>query len=436
MLQEILLFLTRTRNKGEFFMARAMYLKLPVVGMVMVMAFSISCSYAGTGSDSGSFLRINPTARSSALGNTYTGLSDDLESLVMNPGGLYQLKCPQLSLLHMIYMEGVNLEYAAFGMPLPNNSGVVAFRIEYLTSGDIPRSLEINNGTDYTLSGSFNVSELLAGVSYSTNVSGLGIGINANLLMETLDTVSGTGLSFDVGVHYPLSKEVKAGLSAQNIGLGFLKLGNGNYPLLFRGGVVVNQKIESYDVLFLADAIYDTEASKLRGGLGVEGNVLGMVLLRLGYELGYDLGGFTAGIGFGFNAMGERLELNYAMVPRGDFGLTHKFSLTAKFGEKQAPAEINKAEADRAPVAPVKTVPPVSKDTVPAPAVVPPAEKVKAAQPENTVLKEAKPDVTAEQPAPKKIRRIIKKKRAADGSTTSTTIYPDGQPVQDGEKDK
>ncbi|GEM_PF-1493003 len=424
-------------------MARTRYLKLPVVSLVVFIMTTVSCSYAGTGADSGSFLRINPTARSSALGNAYAGLSDDLESLVMNPGGLYQLKDPQLSLLHMIYMEGINLEYAAFGMPLPNNSGVVAFRIEYLTSGDVPRTLEINNGTDYTLSGSFNVSELLAGVSYSTSVNGLGIGINANLLMETLDTASSTGLSFDVGVHYLLGKEIRAGLSAQNISLGLLKLGNGNYPLLFRGGVAINQKIESYDVLFLADVVFDTEASKLRGGLGVEGNVLGLVLVRLGYELGYDLGGFTAGIGFGFNAMGERLELNYAMVPRGDFGLTHKFSMTAKFGEKKAPAEINKTEPEKAPAAvPVKAEPPVKvppAGTETAPAIVPPAEKIKAAEPENKenpALKEAKPEVTAEQPAPKKIRRIIKKKKAADGSTTYTTIYPDGQPVQDGEKDK
>ena len=402
-------------------MGRVPYKILPLAVLSIFVLAIFSYSFAGIGSTAASFLRINPTTRSSSLGNTYTALSDDLESILMNPGGLYQIKSPQLSLLHMIYMEGASLEYAAFGMPLPNNLGVLAFRIEYLSSGDIVRNIELPTGMDYTTNGAFNTSELLGGVSYSVNFGNLGIGVNGNFLMETLDTVSDKGISLDAGIHYRLSDNFKVGASAQNISPGFMKLGNGNYPLIIRSGLVFGTKIEGYDVRLLADGVYDVEASKVRGGFGIEGDLFGIALARLGFEVGYDLGGFTAGIGYGFNAMGERLELNYAMVPRGDFGSTHKFSLTAKLGEKRLPPCFRKFGAATTGKFPAKRDLPVNTGT-----------KLNTVVPENQespVLKEAKPEVTAEQPV-KKIRRIIRKKKAADGSTTYTTIYPDGLPGQ------
>jgi hypothetical protein len=41
--------------------------------------------------------------------------------------------------------------------------------------------------------------------------------------------------------------------------------------------------------------------------------------------------GFTAGAGYGFDAGGAVIFLDYAFAPSGEFGATHRVSLTTKF---------------------------------------------------------------------------------------------------------
>lgn len=67
--------------------------------------------------------------------------------------------------------------------------------------------------------------------------------------------------------------------------------------------------------------------------LGCEYWLLNMVGLRAGYKYGYhtDSLGNIVGITGGLSLRAFNFQLDYAFVPFGELGDTHRFSLSAKF---------------------------------------------------------------------------------------------------------
>ena len=65
------------------------------IAILMVLFILVSASLfaeSGDGGQPGAFLRIPLGARPAGLGYAYTGISDDINALYYNPGGLYQIK--------------------------------------------------------------------------------------------------------------------------------------------------------------------------------------------------------------------------------------------------------------------------------------------------------------------------------------------------------
>ena len=46
-------------------------------------------------------------------------------------------------------------------------------------------------------------------------------------------------------------------------------------------------------ILAAVDGIYDLEVSGIKVGIGLEGYILGDLVIRAGYQIGYDAGGIT-----------------------------------------------------------------------------------------------------------------------------------------------
>ncbi len=80
-----------------------------------------------------------------------------------------------------------------------------------------------------------------------------------------------------------------------------------------------------------------------RQNLGVEYWLFNTLALRGGYELGYDLGGLTAGAGFRW----DNLEVDYAFVPDGLVGNTHRISLDYAFGSAVSRPDVSAPEPPR-----------------------------------------------------------------------------------------
>lgn len=123
-----------------------------------------------------------------------------------------------------------------------------------------------------------------------------------------------------VGFLYPVGERLTLGLAAQNIGS---RLGADPLPLTFKLGAASRLKN-----LTLALDVAKPQDNEIYYCLGAEWWLKDALALRAGYKTHRDAGeGITAGIGL---KMGK-VSLDYAYVPYGDLGSTHRISLGIKF---------------------------------------------------------------------------------------------------------
>ena len=306
-------------------------MRIITVISIAFLLFACNCYAGGAGTTSASFLKILPGARPASLGGAFAGVADSGDACYYNPSGLFQLKNPQISFMHLVYLEGINYEYLTVGLPLGEGSGTLGIYGIMLGSGDIKRLVENVTGTDYEESGTFNTMDILAGVSYGIEISsGLGFGLSVKYIQETLDTKAESGVAVDAGLYNKLSDSLKVGASVSNIGVMLLR--GDKYPMLVRAGLSYMIQFDKKDTILAAvDGIYDLEVSGVRVGIGLEGYILGDLVIRAGYQIGYDTGGITGGLGYKVKLDGVEVGLDYGVVPMGDLGLTHRISINTNF---------------------------------------------------------------------------------------------------------
>src|SRR5262245_17051637 len=114
------------------------------VGVVLFLFFLIYPSIpaqASSGTEGASFLDIPVGAGPAALGSAYSAQADDVYASVWNPAGLGFLPSTQIAGQHLSYLESINYEYLGFAHPFQEKGGI-GFSVQYLTSGDIPRTTE------------------------------------------------------------------------------------------------------------------------------------------------------------------------------------------------------------------------------------------------------------------------------------------------------
>ena len=160
----------------------------------------------------------------------------------------------------------------------------------------------------------------------------LAFGMNAKFLREQIADESGTGVAFDLGGLYNFPEiPLSLGFNAQHVGprVKFIEEAFG-LPFTFRLGAAYRLW---NDALLLTTDIIRPSDNDIAIGVGA-GYTIGNVLqLRTGYKYkigGNDLGaisGLTGGFGLTF----LRFQIDYALIPFGVLGLTHRVSLVANF---------------------------------------------------------------------------------------------------------
>jgi len=310
-----------------------LFIKVAAVIIAVTTGFVAADIHPNAGKTSASFLKIGLGARAVAMGESYAGIADDVYAVQWNPAGLNSIANNELSGMHTEWLQGMRYEYASAAVRLSANS-VGAFSIGYLSYGsDFERrtqTLEFTEDGPSASSGTFGGYGLVAVASYSLKLDqNWTIGGNLKGISENLDTTTGYTAAADLGALYTLSQNVKLGMVVQNVGpnlSGFalpinIKVGLG-FALPechLTGAIDINQPNDNY--------------TKISAGL--EYNHENLLFARLGYRyringdaLG-DLAGLTAGLGLKL----AQYQLDYAFVPFGDLGLTHRISFTAKLGQ-------------------------------------------------------------------------------------------------------
>lgn len=287
-------------------------------------------SSQAAGTTSADFLNLPVGARASAMGGAYGAVSDEASAVYWNPAGLVQI--PKLSAIFMRgqYVQDISYQYAAYAHRIAYDS-VLAGSVFLTDIGSIDRT-----DMDGAKTGSFSPRDQVYTLSYSKAIlefsdkdMDVSIGVSAKYIRSQI-VESASAYAGDLGVMtYNFGNiPYRLGVTMTNLGSGMrYDVDSSPLPLTFKLAGAVNpfkNMLFSMDMLLPKQNkpgfLFGTE-------LSTEPNELTRLCVRAGLNtqrLNDGLGGFTMGVGASLNFF----TLDYAFVPMGELGSTHKISIT------------------------------------------------------------------------------------------------------------
>lgn len=320
----------------------------PTTALAAVCVFALLCltprgagaaekdryfSSNAAGTTSADFLNLPVGARASAMGGAYSAISEEASAIYWNPAGLVQI--PKLSAIFMRaqYVQDISYQYAAYAHRLTYDS-VLAGSVFLTDIGAIDRTDMDGNktGTFSPRDQVFTLSYSKAILEFSDKDMDVSIGVSAKYIRSQI-VESAKAYAGDVGIMtYNFTNiPYRLGVTMTNLGSGMRYDQESNpLPLTFKLAGAINP---FRNMLFSMDMVLpkQNKPSLLIGSeLSTEPNELTRLSARAGLNtqrLNDGLSGFTMGVG----ATLHFFTLDYAFVPMGELGTTHKISITFDF---------------------------------------------------------------------------------------------------------
>lgn len=293
----------------------------------LLFIFLLVFSYAGAqspvpsaGGSSVLFLRSGLSARVTGLGEAFTALADDENSLYYNPAGLFRMTNTRFTLNHTQWFEDIKFDNLTFGYRIRDRAGI-AFGISHMWMPQIQGKNEIGQNTG-KLSVSSSIFQVGIGLPILDNVYG---GATVKYFSDNLASYVSSGFALDIGVFvYTLIPELTFGASVQNLGAKVkYNETSQDLPFTLRAGLAyfIRQR-----AINLSVDVLKSQGSGLKVNLGGEYRVTSNLSLRTGNQFGTgDLFTPSFGLGLGFE---ERYILNYTYFSNSDLGGTHRIGFT------------------------------------------------------------------------------------------------------------
>jgi long-subunit fatty acid transport protein len=301
-------------------------IKKPALVLILtITTFFINNLIFAAGTSSAQFLKLGAGARAAGMGDAFTSISDDVTAAYWNPAGLAQIKKTELSMMHNTYL--VDTQYQFLGAAFPVKSNTVAFSFFRLDHGDIDEY----SGSDVKI-GSFDAGSTAINISFARKISeGFLLGVSGKYVSENIDSEKASTFAGDIGLLLTQGK-FNFGLSLQHLGGGLTFVQEESpLPQTFRLGT--STKFLNEKLLAALDFSKPQDDSGTLH-LGAEFRALSAIALRGGYQTTpgnqLDVSGLK-GISGGLGATLGLFTLDYAFIPFGDLGNTHKISALIKF---------------------------------------------------------------------------------------------------------
>ncbi|MBI4179622.1 PorV/PorQ family protein [bacterium] len=269
------------------------------------------------------FLKIDVGTRAVAMGRTMTAIPDGIGAVYGNPAGLLKIHDKELSFTHNEWLADINYSHIGYGLPLTDRTAI-ALSASLLDFGKI-------EGRDLTgfRTGTVRGFDQLVGFTLAYRRSPkMGIGMTGKAMREKLDEDKAKAVAFDFGMIYQTDLPgLFIGATVQNLGsrIKFVQQVD-PLPFTYRLGAAWN--LQEWRLQLGADLLRRRD-SQTEYNVGLEYRPIRLLGLRAGYSSENDLdNGLTAGFGVDFRA----LHFDYAYVPYGVLGNTHRMTLTFRYG--------------------------------------------------------------------------------------------------------
>ena len=308
-------------------------MKKIIVLVFAICLFAVSNSYAflskdGIGTTSAQFLKLGIGAKSAGMGNAVVGVYNGTDAVYWNPSNLNYITRKEFSFSHTVWFEDITYEWLAFVLPTEKygNFGVAFQYVSYGSMGKVDN----NNVSD----GTFSPIDMAIYLSYANTYKNFNYGGNLKYIYSKIEN-SASAYALDLSASYDVTDKLAVGAVLTNLGTQMkFNEESEDLPLLFKIGSsywILDSWQVALDINFPND-------NDFYFNFGTEYNVYSNkktdIFVRAGYDgRNSDVPGFNwLNFGFGINYLDYVFD--YAFVPYGDIGMTHRFSFSIKFGSK------------------------------------------------------------------------------------------------------
>jgi len=328
--------------------------------LIIFSFFSSLLAQNKTGTTIGQFLKIDPSARASAMANASTSLYGEASSLYYNSASLGRLTNVDIQFTYNQWLADITYDYAVIAVPI-TNLGTFALQLTSLNSGEIDvRTVEFPKGTGER----YSVTNFALGLGFGLMLTDrVSVGLQVSYIQETIwhSSLSTFGLNF--GVQYQVEENgltvgasilnfgPRAGYDGRDLYINYdfnsdkygdndllpaeLRTDAYSLPTSFRVGVsyplIIN---EDNKVTFAMDAFHPNDNTESIS-IGSEWQFLNSFSVRGGYR---DLfipdseAGLVLGAGVRVNVLESyNLRFDYAWADYGRLEQAHRFTISLGF---------------------------------------------------------------------------------------------------------
>jgi tetratricopeptide (TPR) repeat protein len=307
-----------------------------VIGVILVWTVGVfthpvHADDMDQGSATATYLKLDPSAKSAALGSAYLGRSNTV-STYFNPAGLGFLRQSGGFVTQNDIFANITYRHLALSYPVEVVDGGVGISLTNLDYGQQQRT-QIRNQDPITGLGQFGANDLSFTTSFGWRLlSTLSVGGSLKYVSSDIAGYQDGTVSGDIGLQYrtPVPR-LNIGMAGRNL-FGKLELNQRADPLprVWEFGANYRLPISpGYHEFDLgAGGGFSIDADEYFFG-GIEYNIYRVGALRFGYRGEQEAGeGLTFGGGLHYSGFG----VNYAYVPFGELGKQQRFTLSYDFG--------------------------------------------------------------------------------------------------------
>lgn len=278
------------------------------------------------GAETAAFLDIGVGARALGMGGAYTALADDANALYWNPSGLAKLEKREFTASHAELFESTRLDFLAYAHP--TSQGTFAAGLTYLSQGKLEGRDSLGRRTE-----GYDASDAALSLGYARKLDVVELGATVKYLQSHIAGTQAQGVAADVGAKRAFDRVI-VGAALRNLGPG-LKYQDQRNDLPLRLALGAAYRFKGGHAA-AAEAVNGPRGAGTDASFGGEFQALKSVFLRGGYTTrtaitggsGFDVArGLTLGLGF----RNEKWSLDYAVLPSGELGRSHRFSFGARF---------------------------------------------------------------------------------------------------------
>lgn len=297
-------------------------------------ALQLPCFADSPGSTGAEVLKFGAGPRAFAMGGAQTALANDAFSLNINPAGLAFVEFQEASFVYNSWVEGITQQTLLYAHPDARGGTLGVGLTRFAVAGF--------QGYDASgqKAGDVGAQDIVAVVGYGRSKGAFGLGLAAKWLREDLEKASASTYAVDLGLQARMeygATRLGAGLTAQQLGPG-LKFDRetAKLPTALKLGVSGTRRIYGDPCSLALDVGRAAGDDRLQVALGGEVGVLGVLALRAGFQAPTDL---SSGFSFGMGLKAKNVRFDYAFLVLGEFGPTHRFGITFRWGE---PLEVSR----------------------------------------------------------------------------------------------